>query len=143
LRARLQFLAYPEDRVPEALLRSLSAPRPAPTADEPVPPISRPASRRPRNDVLSFRRVDTARVERWRAYGERTLPTTIGCTHPGEIASWAEAPLAVGLSLVFLPPAGVALLWASPRFSGRAKAAVTLFTALQTMLLAAVLLLRA
>ncbi len=41
---------------------------------------------------------------------------------------WAEEPLFVGLGLLLFFPLGIALLWASPRFSRDARLAITAFT---------------
>ena len=59
----------------------------------------------------------------------RALTRTTGSrrAHGGAVR-WAEEPLVVGIALLACFPIGVALLWASPRFSRDARLALTAFT---------------
>jgi hypothetical protein len=93
--------------------------RPVPVCETVVagPPVSRP-----RNFVRLMPRY---------GWQPRAAPPA-----PASAPSAAEA-LAVAAALVVLPPVGVTLLWASPRFTLHAKIAVTAFVAV-TLALAAV-----
>lgn len=55
-------------------------------------------------------------------------------------SEWWEEPLALGSLLVLLPPAGLAAVWASPRYSREARWALTAITALTMTILGAVAL---
>ena len=62
----------------------------------------------------------------------------VAVAHAPKVSAFEE-PLAIAILLTVLPPVGVPLLWASPRFSTVGKAAVTGFVAF-AMLLATIAL---
>lgn len=74
--------------------------------------------------------------------GEASRPAVI--PPPPRVAApapaWWEEPLALGSLLVLLPPAGLAAVWASPRYSREARWALTAITALTMSILGALAL---
>lgn len=49
---------------------------------------------------------------------------------PAPQQAWYEDPIALGTLLIFAPPIGLAALWSSKRYSGDARWALTIMTAL-------------
>lgn len=137
MRSRMQFAAYPEDRVPEGLRAALAAPRPM-YAEEPRAPLApvarRTSSRRRRHDVCEMRLVGSG------ALRSSPAPAMAASGVSVAAANGVDGPLMIGFALLVCPPVGVTLLWASARFSYGAKVAVTCFAAFHAMLIAVVVI---
>jgi hypothetical protein len=99
----------------------LVPPLPAPRPKAEPPLVAH--HRNPKRDVRQLPAVDPADVARASRLGR---------------SSWWEDPVALGTLLVVIPPIGLAAVWSSRRYSGEARWALTMMTALTMCLVAAV-----
>ena len=113
----LQFPAYPTERAP-AHLASFRAERAPPSrARTPSSPYAWSRPRRRLAPTVLFE-VETSRE-----------PVVSASSAPVTTPRASDHPIAVGVALPLCPPLGIAMLWASPRYSDEARRAVTGFVA--------------
>ncbi len=117
------------EALPEGALVPSTPPRiVAPTARPPVVDDGHVKRRDPERDVRMMPAVDPQLARRVAREQQRRAERP-------EI--W-ETPVAIGVLLMLAPPIGLAALWSSKRYSGDARWALTIMTALMMCLGAAV-----
>ncbi len=120
--------------VPRELLEALppgalgEPAREAPRVVAPSVPDPTPRRREARRDVQMIPAVDPDLVR-------RVVREQLAKDEPG---GWWEGPVALGVLLLVMPPVGLAALWTSRRYSGDARWALTIMTALGMCLASAV-----
>jgi hypothetical protein len=113
--------------------------RPSTPLEAPRPLPVRSRSERRRRDCIFIPDMDVALqfIEARRHFGE----VERGRVDPLPLPrNGLDGPLAIGLLMTVAPPLAVTLVWSSPRFTRAAQIALTVYGALVTVILAAVVL---
>jgi hypothetical protein len=128
-------IAYPPPP-PQPVKERVVVARPSTPPEAPRPLPVRSRSERRRRDCVFIPDMDVAlqfiEARRHAAVVERPVyqPPRDGL----------DGPLAIGLLMTVAPPLAVTLVWSSPRFTRAAQIALTVYGALVTVILAAIVL---
>lgn len=130
-------IAYPPPP-PAPTKESIVVARPSTPTEAPRPLPVRSRSERRRRDCVFIPDMDVAlqfiEARRHAATVERRRDEVL----PPRDA--LDGPLAIGLLMTVAPPLAVTLVWSSPRFTRAAQIALTVYGALVTVVLAAIVL---
>lgn len=144
---KCMFLPVPEE------LKNLM-PRVSPAALPPHTPAPRqlaaaevvPHRNDPRRNAREFpayvpgARVDPNAARQAHAHHVQNAQKAAAAAAVAPPAAWWEDPVALGSLLILVPPIGLAAVWSSKRYSGDARWALTVMTALTMCLMSAVLI---